>query len=89
MLFRSAFSLLALWAAALATASLPPWKRDVGMVSQNYALWPHMSVQKNVAFGLEERKTQKREIAERVEEALNMVGLEHLADRHPAQLSGG
>ena len=54
-----AFSLLALWAAALATASLPPWKRDVGMVSQNYALWPHMSVQKNVAFGLEERKTQK------------------------------
>jgi iron(III) transport system ATP-binding protein len=70
-------------------ASLPPWKRDVGMVFQNYALWPHMSVQKNVAFGLEERKVKKKEIAERVQEALGMVGLGDLADRHPAQLSGG
>ncbi len=70
-------------------ASLPPWKRDVGMVFQNYALWPHMSVQKNVAFGLEERKVPRNEITERVEEALDMVGLGHLADRHPAQLSGG
>ena len=70
-------------------AALPPWKRDVGMVFQNYALWPHMSVQKNVAFGLEERKVQKSDIAGRVQEALDMVGLAHLADRHPAQLSGG
>ena len=70
-------------------ASLPPWKRDVGMVFQNYALWPHMSVQKNVAFGLEERKIPKSEISDRVQEALDMVGLAHLAARHPAQLSGG
>ncbi len=70
-------------------ASLPPWKREVGMVFQNYALWPHLTVQKNVAFGLEERKIAKVEIGERVEEALDMVGLLHLADRHPSQLSGG
>ncbi len=70
-------------------ALLPPWKRDVGMVFQNYALWPHMSVQKNVAFGLEERKIPKSEVPGRVKEALDMVGLAHLADRHPAQLSGG
>ncbi len=70
-------------------ASLPPWKREVGMVFQNYALWPHLTVQKNVAFGLEERKIPKVEIGLRVEEALDMVGLLHLADRHPSQLSGG
>ncbi len=70
-------------------ASLPPWKREVGMVFQNYALWPHLTVQKNVAFGLEERKTPKAEMGERIEEALEMVGLLHLADRHPSQLSGG
>ncbi len=70
-------------------ASLPPWKRDVGMVFQNYALWPHLTVQKNVAFGLEERRVPKTEIFSRVEEALDMVGLSHLADRHPSQLSGG
>lgn len=70
-------------------ASLAPWKRDVGMVFQNYALWPHLTVRKNVAFGLEERKIAKKEIAARVEEALDMVGLGHLANRHPSQLSGG
>jgi iron(III) transport system ATP-binding protein len=59
------------------------------MVFQNYALWPHMTVRKNVAFGLEERKISKKEISDRVNEALDMVGLSHLADRHPAQLSGG
>ncbi len=70
-------------------ASLPPWKRDVGMVFQNYALWPHLTVRKNVAFGLEERKVARAEINSRVDEALDMVGLSHLADRHPSQLSGG
>ncbi len=70
-------------------ANLPPWKRDVGMVFQNYALWPHLTVRKNVAFGLKERKVPRAEIAVRVEEALDMVGLLHLADRHPSQLSGG
>ncbi|RUM36184.1 MAG: ABC transporter ATP-binding protein [Desulfobulbus sp.] len=69
--------------------SLPPWKRDVGMVFQNYALWPHLTVQKNVAFGLEERSVPKKESKERVLEALDMVGLTHLAGRHPSQLSGG
>ncbi len=70
-------------------ANLPPWHRDVGMVFQNYALWPHMTVRKNVAFGLQERKIEKSAIKERVEEALDMIGLTHLADRYPSQLSGG
>ncbi|WP_419904435.1 ABC transporter ATP-binding protein [Kiloniella sp.] len=68
---------------------LPPWKRNVGMVFQSYALWPHMSVRKNVAFGLEERKVPKTEIDGRVDEALDLVDLKHLADRRPSQLSGG
>ena len=70
-------------------ASLPPWKRNVGMVFQSYALWPHMSVRRNVAFGLEERRMPARQIAPKVEAALETVGLLHLADRMPAQLSGG
>ncbi|MCK5917459.1 MAG: ABC transporter ATP-binding protein [Cocleimonas sp.] len=68
---------------------LPAWQRNVGMVFQSYALWPHMSVRKNVAFGLEERKVPKTEIAGRVDEALDLVALKHLADRSPGQLSGG
>ncbi len=67
----------------------PPWTRNVGMVFQSYALWPHMTVWKNVAFGLEERRVSKTEIAPRVERALDMVGLLELADRRPSQLSGG
>jgi iron(III) transport system ATP-binding protein len=70
-------------------ARLPPWKRDVGMVFQSYALWPHMTVRRNVAFGLEERKLPRREINERVDRALEMIGLLELADRRPSQLSGG
>lgn len=70
-------------------ASLPPWKRNVGMVFQSYALWPHLSVRRNVAFGLEERRMPARDIAPKVEAALDLVGLGHLADRMPAQLSGG
>ena len=69
--------------------ALPPWSRDVGMVFQSYALWPHMSVARNVAFGLEERRLPKEEIAARVDEALDLVGLKHLKDRKPSQLSGG
>lgn len=68
---------------------LPPWKRNVGMVFQSYALWPHMSVRDNVGFGLKERKTLSSEIASRVDAALDLVGLSHLADRMPNQLSGG
>ena len=68
---------------------LPPWKRNVGMVFQSYALWPHMSVRKNVAFGLEERRIPAAQIRERVAAALDMVGLGALAERRPSQLSGG
>ena len=67
----------------------PPWKRDVGMVFQSYALWPHMTVRRNVAFGLEERRLPRAEIERRVDAALERVGLAALADRRPAQLSGG
>ena len=68
---------------------LPPWSRHVGMVFQSYALWPHMSVAKNVAFGLERRKLGRAEIERKVADALALVGLSALADRRPAQLSGG
>jgi iron(III) transport system ATP-binding protein len=54
---------------------LPPWKRDVGMVFQSYALWPHLSVRRNVAFGLEERRVRRREIDRRVAAALDLVGM--------------
>ena len=70
-------------------AHLPPWRRDVGMVFQSYALWPHMTVRKNVAFGLEERKVPRSEIGPRVETALELVGLLEYAERRPSQLSGG
>ena len=68
---------------------LPAWQRNVGMVFQSYALWPHMTIRKNVAFGLEERKVSIAEIDGRVDDALDLVGLKHLADRNPGQLSGG
>jgi len=70
-------------------SDLPPHRRDVGMVFQSYALWPHMSVRRNVAFGLEERRVPRREIERRVDAALDLVGLRSLADRRPSQLSGG
>jgi len=68
---------------------MPPWKRDIGMVFQSYALWPHMTVARNVAFGLEERRLPRAEVKKRVTSALALVGLSHLADRQPSQLSGG
>ena len=68
---------------------LPPAKRNMGFVFQNYALFPHMTVAENVAFGLEMRKIAKVEIASRVNTALSRVRLAHLADRLPKQLSGG
>jgi iron(III) transport system ATP-binding protein len=69
--------------------SLPPWHRNVGMVFQSYALWPHMSVARNVAFGLERRGFARAEIARKVQAALDLVGLGAFAARYPAQLSGG
>ena len=68
---------------------LPPWKRNLGMVFQSYALWPHMTVRKNVAFGLEERHVPREECNKRVDWALELVGLLDLASRRPSQLSGG
>ncbi len=68
---------------------LPPWRRELGMVFQSYALWPHMTVRKNVAFGLEERRLPRREINRRVDQALDLVGLLALSERRPNQLSGG
>ncbi len=68
---------------------LPPKDRDIAMVFQNYALYPHMTVEQNLAFGLQLRKTSKDEIKRRVDEAAKMLGLEQFLMRKPAALSGG
>jgi putative spermidine/putrescine transport system ATP-binding protein len=68
---------------------LPPYERNIGMVFQNYALFPHMTVAENVAFPLSVRKVQKSEIGPRIRRALEMVRLEQFAHRKPSQLSGG
>ncbi|HMS63206.1 MAG TPA: ABC transporter ATP-binding protein, partial [Solirubrobacteraceae bacterium] len=67
----------------------PPHKRDVNTVFQSYALFPHMTVEKNVAFGLERRKVPKADVQRRVAEALDLVELGPLARRRPTQMSGG
>jgi len=69
--------------------ALPPEARNMGMVFQSYALFPHRSVAENVAFGLKMRKTPREEAARRVRDALAMVRLQGLEDRRPSQLSGG
>jgi putative spermidine/putrescine transport system ATP-binding protein len=69
--------------------ALPPWRRNAGMVFQSYALFPHLTVAENVAFGLEMRKIAKSDIPQRVTEALRLVRLGGLAERLPRQLSGG
>jgi multiple sugar transport system ATP-binding protein len=68
---------------------LSPRDRDIAMVFQNYALYPHLSVAKNLAYGLKVRKTPKEEIAKRVTEVARMLGLVELLDRRPGALSGG
>ena len=68
---------------------LPPKDRDIAMVFQNYALYPHMTVEQNLAFGLQLRKAPKAEITRRVGEAAKMLGLEPYLKRKPAALSGG
>jgi multiple sugar transport system ATP-binding protein len=68
---------------------LPPRARDIAMVFQTYALYPHMTVRENLGYGLKVRKTSKPEIARRVEEVAEMLGLERMLDRRPAALSGG
>jgi putative spermidine/putrescine transport system ATP-binding protein len=69
--------------------ALPPEKRDIGIVFQNYAIFPHMNVAENIAFGLKLRKREKNEITWRVTEALKQVGLTGYGERYQRQLSGG
>ncbi len=68
---------------------VPPHERGIGMVFQNYALWPHMTVSENVSYGLKLRKFSSSDIARRVAEVLKKVELTGLGDRYPGQLSGG
>src|SRR6059058_4878223 len=68
---------------------LPPRSRDVAMVFQSYALYPHMTVRENLGYGLKVRKTPKRDVAARVDRAAQLLGLDELLDRKPAALSGG
>ena len=70
-------------------SKIPPYEREIGMVFQNYALFPHMTVQENLAFPLEVRKISKSETQKKVQKALDMVELGNFGTRFPAQLSGG
>src|SRR2546428_9394645 len=70
-------------------SGLPPYERNIGMVFQNYALWPHMTVEANVAYGLKLRKLAIAEIAARLAEGLRKVNLTGFESRYPGQLSGG
>jgi ABC-type Fe3+/spermidine/putrescine transport system ATPase subunit len=69
--------------------SIPPDRRQMSMIFQSYAIWPNMTVAQNVAFGLELRKIPSAEVKRRVGEMLEVVHMNHLADRYPAELSGG
>src|SRR5512136_1886949 len=69
--------------------SLPPGKRELGLVFQNYALWPHMKVDKNITFALEIQKLSKEEMKERVKQSLAEVKMEGYEDRYPREMSGG
>ncbi|GAA2090422.1 ATP-binding cassette domain-containing protein [Streptomyces albiaxialis] len=77
------------WIGERDVTDLPPYRRGVGMVVQQYALFPHMRVEDNVAFGLKAQKAPRGEIAGRVAEALEMTGMSAYARRHPRELSGG
>ena len=70
-------------------AHVPAWDRNIAMVFQSYALYPHMTVRKNIAFPLEARRTPRQEIRRRVEETAEILGIQELLDRLPRQLSGG
>lgn len=79
----------AIWADDRRIDTVPPERRDFGMVFQNYALFPHMSVRANIAFGLKMRKLGKDEVRSRTERAISLVSLEDHAAKLPGQLSGG
>lgn len=73
----------------LSEGFVPPSKRGIGMVFQNYAVWPHMKVFNNIAYGLKLQKIPKKEIRQKTGDVLELVGLGGLAERYPSQLSGG
>ncbi len=73
----------------LSEGFVPPAKRGIGMVFQNYAVWPHMKVYNNVVYGLKIQRISKEDVRQRARQVLEMVGLEGLEERYPAQLSGG
>jgi multiple sugar transport system ATP-binding protein len=77
------------WIGDQDVTDLAPRSRDIAMVFQSYALYPHMSVRQNLGYGLKARRTPKPEIAKRVDEVASLLGLEQLLDRRPGQLSGG
>jgi multiple sugar transport system ATP-binding protein len=77
------------WIGERCVNSVPPADRDVAMVFQNFALYPHMSVFRNMAFGLKMRRTAKAEIEKRVRAAASLLSIEELLGRRPAELSGG
>ncbi|MBL8702722.1 MAG: ABC transporter ATP-binding protein [Alphaproteobacteria bacterium] len=79
----------AIWLGGRDVAQVPPRRRNIGIVFQSYALFPHMSVFDNVRFGLDSRGVARAEVLERTNRALALVGLASLADRRPRQLSGG
>ena len=72
-----------------AVSGIPPYERNIGMVFQNYALWPHMTIFDNIAYGLKLKKFSKSEISSKVLHALKLVNLSGLERRYPGQLSGG
>jgi iron(III) transport system ATP-binding protein len=78
-----------IWFGPRRVDALPPYERNIGMVFQNYALWPHMTVRGNVTYGLRLRKLSRGEIEERLSAGLRKVNLGGLEDRYPGQLSGG
>lgn len=73
----------------LSKGFVPPSKRGIGMVFQNYAVWPHMKVYNNIVYGLKIQKMSRQQIREKAQKVLALVGLDGLEDRYPAQLSGG
>ncbi len=77
------------WSSSLTGEFVPPERRGIGLVFQSYALWPHMTVGQNIAFGLQMRGWPRREQRERVAELLELLHIAGLEDRYPAQLSGG
>jgi iron(III) transport system ATP-binding protein len=72
-----------------AVTSIPPYERNIGMVFQNYALWPHMTISGNIAYGLKLKKFSRKEINNKVSHVLKLVNLIGLGNRYPGQLSGG